>query len=293
MSQSELWLVMGLMLPWIISVGMVAASVAPSVSQIATKPLSWFILAPQVRKDYDQDELKRLGDSMKSLGQLQPVGATAAGSVLWGHRRILAAKLVGLTTLQVIITDRQMSDSEIRLIQLTENMHRADLSGYEKWLACSELMSMNPTWQMKDLADSIHLDPSMVTRILSPSRCSPEWQAALKDGKVGISDCYAASKLADSEQARLLALKLSGASRDQIEQAGRKSRNKGVPTVKMSRVKIAMPQKATVVISGNELSMSEVVELLSETLKEARKAAEQYDVKTFQAMMRDKAKAGG
>jgi hypothetical protein len=35
-----------------------------------------------------------------------------------------------------------------------------------------------------------------------------------------------------------------------------------------------------------------VVELLTETLKEARKAAEQYDVKTFQSMMRDKAKAG-
>jgi hypothetical protein len=57
-------------------------------------------------------------------------------------------------------------------------------------------------------------------------------------------------------------------------------------------VKIAMPQGASVVISGNELSMTDVVELLVETLKEARKAAEQYDVKTFQSMMRDKAKAG-
>jgi hypothetical protein len=51
-----------------------------------------------------------------------------------------------------------------------------------------------------------------------------------------------------------------------------------------------MPQGATVVISGNDLSMSGVVNLLVETLKEARKAAEQYDVKTFQSMMKDKAK---
>ena len=57
-------------------------------------------------------------------------------------------------------------------------------------------------------------------------------------------------------------------------------------------MKIAMPRGATVVISGNELSMAEVVELLSETLKEARKAADQYDVNTFVRMMRDKAKAG-
>ena len=51
-----------------------------------------------------------------------------------------------------------------------------------------------------------------------------------------------------------------------------------------------MPQ-GTVVVSGNELGMAELVELLTETLKEARKAAETFDVKTFQSMMRDKAKA--
>jgi hypothetical protein len=34
------------------------------------------------------------------------------------------------------------------------------------------------------------------------------------------------------------------------------------------------------------------VDLLLETIKEARKAAEQYDVKTFQSMMRDRSKRG-
>jgi hypothetical protein len=59
----------------------------------------------------------------------------------------------------------------------------------------------------------------------------------------------------------------------------------------MSRVKIAMPNNVSVVLNGNDLSMAAVVDLLGETLKEARKAADQYDVKTFQSMMRDKAKA--
>jgi hypothetical protein len=39
--------------------------------------------------------------------------------------------------------------------------------------------------------------------------------------------------------------------------------------------------------------MAEVVDLLNETLKEARKAVDQYDVRTWQSMMKDKAKAGG
>ena len=54
---------------------------------------------------------------------------------------------------------------------------------------------------------------------------------------------------------------------------------------------IALP-KAMVIVSGQDLGMDEVVESLSEALKEARKAAEQYDVKTFQSMMKDKAKPG-
>ena len=149
---------------------------------------------------------------------------------------------------------------------------------------------MNPGWQLKDLAEFLHLGASAITKLLSPSKCSVAWQQALAAGRVGISDCYAASSLPEADQAALLALKLSGANRDTIVHAGRKSRNRSTPAVKVSRVKIAM-QGATVVISGKELSMAEVVDLLAETLKEARKAADQFDVKTWQSMMRDKAKS--
>jgi ParB family chromosome partitioning protein len=292
MSISAFWLLVSLCLPWIVFLGVVATSVSPSGPQIATKPLAWFILAPQVRKNYDDDDLRRLGESMKSFGQLQPVGAKPDGTVLWGHRRLLAARLVSLAALQVIITDRPLSDSEIRLIQLTENLHRADLSGYEKWMACSELMGMNPEWQMKDLAEHLHLDPSMVTRLLSPSKCITSWQEALAAGKVGISDCYAASKLGEAEQADLLTLKLSGASRDAIEQAGRKKRTNGTPAVKLARIKAVLPSSGVVIVaSGEGLTLDDLIESLGEAQREAKKAREQgLDARTFQAVLRDKAK---
>src|SRR5581483_10406877 len=192
----------------------------PEASMLTTKPLAFFKTDPkQPRKQFTEADLLSLGASMKTLGQLQPVGARPDGTLLWGERRYRAAQLVGLAELAVILTDRKLSDSEIRLIQLTENLHRAGLTGYEKWLGCAELMALNPHWQLKDLAAHLHLDPSMVTRLLSPSKCVPAWQEALKAGKVGISDCYAAAKLEEKEQAELLSLKLSGASRDAIEQA--------------------------------------------------------------------------
>lgn len=260
---------------------------------LTTKPLAFFKPdAKQARKHYAEADDRQLGESMKAHGQLQPVGAKPDGTLLWGHRRLRAALLVGLKDLQVIITDRQLSDTEIRLIQLTENMHRVDLTGHEKWLACAELMCMNPRWQLKDLAEHLHLDPSMLTRLLSPSKCIEAAQDALRDGKIGISDCYAISKVPESEQAGLLAMKLSGATRDAIEHAGRSNRARNAPAVKLSRVKCPLASGVLIVASGEGLSLDDLIEALAEAQKEARRAREQgLDAKTFQAVMRDRAKA--
>jgi ParB/RepB/Spo0J family partition protein len=261
--------------------------------QLTTKQLSFFKPDPkQARQHYDEAEDRRLGESMLARGQLQPVVAAPDGTMRYGHRRLRGAILVGMKELQVIISDRPLSDTEIRLIQLTENMHRADLTGHEKWLACAELMCMNPGWQITDLTNHLHLSPSMGTRLLSPSKCIEAAQHALRDGKIGISDCYAISKVPESEQAALLAMKLSGASRDAIEQAGRTSRTRNVPAVKLSRVKCPLASGVVIVASGEGLSLDDLIDALGEAQKEAKKAREQgLDAKTFQAVMRDRAKA--
>jgi ParB family transcriptional regulator, chromosome partitioning protein len=253
------------------------------------KPVGFFKADPKnPRTSADEKDLDHLGDDMLARGVLVPLLAKPDGTIIDGWRRWLAAGRKGIKELPVIITDKP--EAEIKGIQLATVFHRADLTGHEKWLACAELMCMNPGWQLKDLAEFLHLGASAITKLLSPSKCSAAWQQALAAGRVGISDCYAASSLPEADQAALLALKLSGANRDAIVDAGRKSRNGNTPAVKLSKVKIAMPQ-ATVVISGKGLSMSEVVDLLAETLKEARKAANEFDVKTWQSMMKDKAKA--
>ncbi len=196
-----------------------------------------------------------------------------------------------MTELLVIIAEKPLSDSQVRVIQLTENMHRADLSGYEKWLACTEMMGMNTDWQLKDLAEHLHLDPSMVTRLLSPSKTSADWQQALKDGKVGVSDCYAASRLSDeSEQAGLLALKLSGATRDQLETKVRKQRN-GTPAVRVNRITCPLASGSVVQVSGEAISLDDFIEAIVDLLKEAKRASEQgLDAKTFERVCKDRAK---
>jgi ParB family chromosome partitioning protein len=249
----------------------------------------------QPRKHFDLTDLKALAASMRDHGQLQPIGVRPEGILLWGERRYRAAPFVPLAELQVIVTDRAMSDSEIRLIQLTENMHRADLTGNEKYLACSELMCMNPGWAMKDLAEALHLDPSMVTRLLSPSKCIPQAQEALAAGKIGISTCYTLSKCdTPQEQARMLAAALDGTSRDELEAVGRKKRNGSTSAVRVQKVKCVLPSGVNVVVSGEGVSLEESIEALGLAIREMKRAKELgYTAKTFALAMKDKAKAGG
>ena len=138
------------------------------------------------------------------------------------------------------------------------------------------------------------IDASMVVRLRSPGKCIKAVQEAFVAGRIGISDVYSMSKVDEKQQHELLAAKLNGASRDEIAQAARKPRCATSTEVRVSRVKIVLPGGAVVNVASDELDMSGVVDTLATTLKEARKAAEGgYDVKTWQRMMADKAKAGG
>jgi len=165
------------------------------MQQLTTMKLDSIGIETQVRKTFEEGELRRLGENIKRYGLLQPLLVRQDGVLLAGERRYRAMLLVGIKEAQVIVTERVLSDSEVRLIQLTENMHRADLTGYEKWQGCAEMMCMNPGWQQKDLAQALDLSEKMVTVNLSPSRCILAAQEALKDGKIGISDAYAISRL--------------------------------------------------------------------------------------------------
>lgn len=261
--------------------------------KLENKPLDWLKPDPnQPRKHFDEAELRLLGESLRKK-QLQPILAQPDGTIIAGERRWRAAKLVGLPTLEVKIADETLSDSQVRIWQLVENMQRADLSGYEQWLGCAELMCMHssPPWQMKDLAEALQKDPSTVTRLLSPSKCIQAWQDALRDGKVGISDCYAASKLPQDKQAGLLALKLSGASRDQIEEAGRKTRTPRAETPKQARVVCPLSTGTRIVVTGPEMDLDGLIEALQSALEAARKAnKDSLDVKTAERVWRDRAK---
>jgi ParB family chromosome partitioning protein len=235
---------------------------------------------------------RRLGESLK-VRQLEPLVCLPDGTIVCGERRLRGAELVGMTELEVKIIDDPVTEAECRRLQFTENMQRQDLTGCEQWQGCLDLLRLNPGWTQKDLAQQLHIDPSMVIRLLSPSKCTPSVQAAFADGKIGISDCYAISRLSETEQAAALAMKLSGASRDELASHARRQKSGDKPAVRTSRVKCELGH-VSITLVGDALGLDEVIEALGDAQKEARKARDQnLDVKTWSAVMRDRARNGG
>jgi ParB family chromosome partitioning protein len=243
----------------------------------------------QVRKSCDPKEMAELTASVKAHGILQPVLVMKNGRMLAGHRRLKAAIAAGLECVPVIVADEVLTDSQIKVIQLTENIQRSDLTDPEVYVACQELMALNAGWKLSDLAAHLHKDASMVTRIMSVNELAPLAKEAFMAGKFRFGKAYAISKLPTEQQGAMLE-----ASRDDIEAAGRKKRAPvAADTVKLFRVRYPMSTGTTVVVSGPEMDLEALIEALSSALDAARKASkDRLDVKTAERVWRDKAKAG-
>jgi ParB family chromosome partitioning protein len=263
--------------------------------------LDWFREDPaQPRKQFDPAELRRLGEDMLAHGQYRPVGARPDGTVIYGGRQLRAARLVGIKELEVKVYDGPLSPTDVAVMQWCENELRASLSDPEKSDFCAELLRREPGLSQKELAARLRVSEATVCHLMAVFRCLPAVEAAYRGGRLSRADVYALSKCgSDREQHELLAARLAGqlTSGQAVGRRARRSRNgndSGGAAVRVSRVTIPLASSGTTVgVSGSGLGMDQVVEALAETLKEARRASDAgYDVKTWQSMMRDKARGG-
>ena len=258
--------------------------------KFATKPIADLKRHRSRVRPRTEAELKALAESWLN----QPVHAIVCRpdlTVADGNGRLDGLELLGVKDVEVFITDEDLTDDQLTEIGLITAYHRAPLDGFEQALAAHKIKQARPGLTNKDLAEQLRIDPSMLTRLLSLFDCLPEVQDAARDGKLGPSEWYAIKKSPD--QLAALRLKLGGASRDALEQQARRQRGAAKPTIRANKIRCQLASGINVVVSGDELSLDEMIEALAEAQKEAKKARDQgLDAKTFQAVMRDKARAG-
>ncbi len=127
-------------------------------------PLSClFARSDQPRKTFDDASLEELALSIRQQGVLQPLLVRPLAKtkpqqyeVIAGERRLRAAKLAELSTVPVII--RELSDEDVAIVSLVENLQREDLHPVEEAMA------------MKELRDSLSLSQEELAMRLGKSR---------------------------------------------------------------------------------------------------------------------------
>ena len=95
----------------------------------------------QPRKNFDQQALKELADSIKSHGIIQPLVLVRMGMrymIIAGERRWRAAKMAGLKTVPAVV--KNYTPQQIKEVSLVENLQREDLNPVETARAIKQLM---------------------------------------------------------------------------------------------------------------------------------------------------------
>lgn len=235
------------------------------------KPLPFFKRGPNVRtKQRSEAELRELGKSLRER-QLSPVWAKSDGTLLVGYGRLEAAELEGLDGLDVVITDEPFTEADVLVIQAQENILRQDLSDFDKVCIVERLRALCPKLMAKDLADRLHVNPSTITRLMSVSKVIPAVREAFEAGAITLSHTYELSKLDPKQQHELLAVAVSGGSREAISTERRKRRNGNSAAIRLSRVKCPLPN-ATVVVTGDSLGLEEAIDAVLAAAKEMKRA---------------------
>jgi ParB family chromosome partitioning protein len=134
----------------------------------------------QPRKEFREEALRELADSIRANGVIQPiiVEALADGAfmVVAGERRLRAARMVGLK--QVPVVTRSFSAEEKVEIALIENIQREDLTPIEEARAYRGLIDSSGLNQ-EDLAAKIGKNRSTVANALRLLKLPDDMQQAL------------------------------------------------------------------------------------------------------------------
>ena len=120
----------------------------------------------QPRKQFNEDSLKELSDSIKKYGVISPILVQDKQDyyeIIAGERRWRAAKLAGLKEVPVIIRD--YTESEKAQIALIENVQREDLNPIEEATAYKRLIEEYGLKQ-EEVADCVSKSRSAITNSL-------------------------------------------------------------------------------------------------------------------------------
>lgn len=162
----------------------------------------------QPRKDFDEDSLMELADSIKQFGILQPLLVQKKKDyyeIIAGERRWRAAKIAGLKEVPVII--KNYTDQEIVEISLIENIQRENLNPIEEAMAYKRLLE-EFNLKQDEVAERVSKSRTAVTNSMRLLKLSSRVQQMIVDDMISTGHARALLAIDDEEQQYMLANKI-------------------------------------------------------------------------------------
>ncbi|MFR9603508.1 MAG: ParB/RepB/Spo0J family partition protein [Rikenellaceae bacterium] len=154
----------------------------------------------QPRRDFDDEKLGELTDSIRSLGVIQPITIVREGegyTIISGERRWRAAQKAGLRTIPAYI--REVDDLKLHAMALVENLQREDLNPMEIAFGMQRLIEECGLTQ-ESLAQLVGMKRPTVANYLRLLKLSERVQAALKGGLISMGHAKALASVEDLDK---------------------------------------------------------------------------------------------
>ncbi len=194
----------------------------------------------QPRKNFNQEALEELAESIKEYGLIQPIVVTEKDGyycIIAGERRWRACKLAGLEEIPAIVReDDERKNKEIALI---ENIQREDLNPFEKALGIKNLMeSYNLT--QEEVAKKLGKGRSTIANSIRVLNLEPRVLELAKQGKISEAHCKLLLSITDPEKQYLTAIDIieRGTTTRELEQTNKKINQKQVSKEELKKINI-------------------------------------------------------
>lgn len=160
----------------------------------------------QPRKNFDEDALQELSESIKQFGLIQPIIVKNKGKyyeIVAGERRWRAARIAGLKEVPVII--KEYSEKESMEIAIVENLQREDLNPIEEAQAYQKLIEEFGLKQ-DEAAQRVSKSRTAVTNALRLLKLDERVQQMVIDEMISGGHARALLAIEDKEEQYLTAM---------------------------------------------------------------------------------------
>ena len=185
------------------------------VEKVVEKPADIFLKLSEIvpnseqpRKDFDEDALMELSESIKQFGVLQPLLVQKKGKyyeIIAGERRWRAAKLAGIKKVPAII--KEFSPQEVVEISLIENIQRENLNAIEEAHAFKRLIE-EFNLKQDEVAERVSKSRTAVTNSMRLLKLDERVQKMLVDEMISTGHARAILGLEDPEMQYMAAQKI-------------------------------------------------------------------------------------